>query len=310
MNIKHFDLRVVLVAALAIGGVVMPIKSFGDSAESILTLWREGDTNEFQRVMARRLASDPADIPGLLMKYHWQRVFSWDTPEGVTALTNTIVQLIATAEVYKGPHFAPDKRVFLEDLQNDIVFVARTRTLQERDAYSETISQWNCWRFMMFHKDVLHDLESDGAFLPVPTPWTEDPSLYRVAESDTNLLACVNALWSVGSITNVSLIASRRLQNNPDDPIGSILALDCARAFGDSASISNLVADATGRLSSLTNSPALVGLAHEFYDDASLMLSEAQEGLSTNAPPQPLPYFGKGLPYPHAALIKEIQRVL
>ena len=82
---------------------------------------------------------------------------------------------------------------------------------EEKNEYRETIRIGKHYLYLEMYTDVFKALEADGGFRTPPTVWTEDPALYRVAESDTNLVVCVTNLWHLGALTNVANIAARRL---------------------------------------------------------------------------------------------------
>ena len=152
-------------------------------------------------------------------------------------------------------------------------------------------------------------LEQDGMFEEPPRVWTEDPTLYRVAEAETNLYECVTNLWFGGAVTNVSLIAQRRLAANPNDPMGLLLATDCAYAVMDIASYSNVSARLVAAVGAMTNLTASAETAHELPGEVHWNLRSMQE-LERDWSDHPIariyPKYAFGIIYPHADLLEEL----
>ena len=159
------------------------------------------------------------------------------------------------------------------------------------------------------YKGCFMKLEEDGMFEDPPRVWTEDPTLYRVAEAETNLYECVTNLWMGGAVTNVARIAQRRLAVDPDDPIGLLLAADCAYAVMDTAAFSNVSARLVTVICGMTNLMYSAESAHELPEQmrwSLLSLQKRERECADNPVARVYPKFIPGKMYHHADILEEL----
>lgn len=274
-----------------------------DSVDAIIADWRSGNTNAYATVMNRRLAADDSDLGGLMMKYFWDRVFDWENEGYITRQTNTISRLIAAAKDYRGPRFSAGCDFFVADLEQDRDWeMKHVMSDDAKAAYRETIRTGKYYSYLKLYAEVFKALEADGGFRTPPTVWTEDPALYRVAESDTNLVVCVTNLWHLGALTNVANIAARRLSRNADDLAGRLIAFDAASRYRDLGAALAHFARLDQGLSAQTNQ-TIKYLRENFLHDTAEMRRVNPQGYKQ--PKWPF-YLMSGRRYPHVELLEAL----
>ena len=168
---------------------------------------------------------------------------------------------------------------------------------------------WKSWRYIFLYKSCFNELEQDGMFENPPRSWIADPALYRVAEAETNLYACVTNLWAGGAITNVSLIAQRRLSVDQNDPIGLLLATDCAYAIMDINAYSNASSRLIAVIGGMTNLTVSAESAREIPEEVRLNLQSMQNlerEYSTHPIARIYPKYAPGTAFPHLDMLREL----
>ena len=282
----------------------------GPSTDHIVSLWRNAQTNEYRTIMERRLNANSMDVVGWLMKFHWDWVFDDGMETGLTEMTNTIDSLVRAAELYRGPIFAMEKGFFVSSMKvvkMGILSDGRSESLRTRAENARR--NWTSSRYIHIYKGCFMKLEEDGMFEDPPRVWTDDPTLYRVAEAETNLYECATNLWMGGAVTNVARIAQRRLAVDPDDPIGLLLAADCAYAVMDTAAFSNVSARLVTVIGGMTNLMYSAESAHELPEQmrwSLLSLQKRERECADNPVARVYPKFIPGKMYHHADILEEL----
>lgn len=291
------------ILALAASANLFLSAAADDSVDAIISDWRSGNTNAYATVMNRRLVADDSDLGGLMMKYFWDRVFDWENEGYITRQTNTIARLINAAKDFRGSRFCAGRDLFVADLDEDMEWLAtHVDTEEEKNEYRETIRIGKHYLYLEMYTDVLKALEADGGFRTPPTVWTEDPALYRVAESDTNLVVCVTNLWHLGALTNVANIAARRLGRNADDLAARLVAFDAASQYRDLEAALAHFARLDQGLSAQTNQ-TIKYLRENFLHDTAEMRRVNPQGYKQ--PKWPF-YLMSGRRYPHVELLEAL----
>ena len=298
------------IALLTFALTMSSVAVAGPGTDHIISLWRNAQTNEYRAIMERRLGTNQMDVVGWLMRYQWDWIICDRDAAGLVTLTNTMGGLRRAVEAYRGPVFAMRRGFFIPALNCDEYGLLHDdRTEQQKRMFEAARRSWEASEGIYLHKSDFQALEQDGMFEEPPRVWTEDPTLYRVAEAETNLYECVTNLWFGGAVTNVSLIAQRRLATNPNDPMGLLLATDCAYAVMDIAAYSNVSARLVATIGAMTNLTASAETAHELPGEVHWNLRSMQE-LERDWSDHPIariyPKYAFGIIYPHADLLEEL----
>ena len=286
------------------------VAAAGPATDNIIHLWRNAQTNEYRAIMEGRLRANSMDVAGWLMKYHWDWVFDDGGESGLSAITNTIDNLVRATESYKGPVFGMERDFFVRSIKCvKLSLLNDTRDEANRIRTETARKNWKSWRYISLYKSCFNELEQDGMFENPPRVWIEDPALYRVSEAATNLYECVTNLWMGGAITNVSLIMQNRLSTDQNDPIGLLLAMDCAYALMDAAAYRNASARLVSVIGGMTNLTVSAESVRELPEEVQSNLQSMQslESEYSNLPiAQAYPKYAPGTAYPHLDILREL----
>ena len=282
----------------------------GPATDNIISLWRNAQTNEYRAIMEGRLSTNSMDVVGWLMKYHWAWVFDDGGEAGLSEMTNAIDNLARATESYKGPVFGMERDFFVRSVKCvKLSLMNDARDEANRIRIETARRNWKSWRYIFLYKSCFNELEQDGMFENPPRVWVENPALYRVAEAETNLYVCVTNLWMGGAVTNVSLIAQRRLLTDQNDPIGLLLAADCAYAIMDVVAYRNAATRLVSVMGSVTNLTVSAESARELSEEVQLNLQSMQSiesEFSTHPIARIYPKYAPGTAYPHGDILKEL----
>ena len=286
------------------------VAAAGPATDNIISLWRNAQTNEYHAIMEGRLNTNSMDVVGWLMKYHWDWVFDDGGELGLSAMTNTIDNLIRATESYKGPVFGMERDFFVRSMKCvKLSLLNDTRDEANRIRTETARRNWKSWQYITLYKSCFNELEQDGMFENPPRVWLADPALYRVAEAETNLYECVTNLWTGGAVTNVSLIMQNRLSADPNDPIGLLLATDCAYAIMDVAAYRNASALLLSVIGGMTNLTVSAESVRELPEEVQSSLQSMQNLRSeySNLPiAQVYPKYAPGTAYPHLDILRDL----